>query len=332
MQIISDPNKIDTIQWKKFVHLHPNGNFFQLPFTYCFFDSVERYFPLIIVLSQQQKIQGVLAGIIIVESGIKSFFSRRCIVWGGPLVSENSNGLSEILLAELHNLTKNCVYTEFRNIFDLNSLNSSFMNTGFVYKPQLNYVIYTSSEEENFKKLSKSKQRQIRQSFKNGAVIEEAESEKDLRSFYLILHSLYKSKVKKPLPSFAFFLKFFSNPELGRIFLIKKDGIIYGGILCPFFNNKIIYEWYIAGIDGKIKNIYPSVLATWAAIKYGAENGFKYFDFLGAGSPNSDYGVREFKSKFGEELVENGRYFRINKPILYQFGKIGLKAINILRN
>jgi lipid II:glycine glycyltransferase (peptidoglycan interpeptide bridge formation enzyme) len=84
-------------------------------------------------------------------------------------------------------------------------------------------------------------------------------------------------------------------------------------------------------MDGKIKNVYPSVLATYAPIEYAANNGLQYFDFMGAGKPNQDYGVREFKSKFGGTEVEFGRFIRINKPILYQFGKLGFKLLNLIK-
>ena len=48
---------------------------------------------------------------------------------------------------------------------------------------------------------------------------------------------------------------------------------------------------------------------------------------MGAGKPNEDYGVREFKSKFGGELVEFGRFERINNHFLYLIGKTGLKIL-----
>ena len=52
---------------------------------------------------------------------------------------------------------------------------------------------------------------------------------------------------------------------------------------------------------------------------------------MGAGTPDSDYGVREFKSKFGGELVEYGRYVKINKPLLFSIGKFGLKVLGVLK-
>ncbi len=64
------------------------------------------------------------------------------------------------------------------------------------------------------------------------------------------------------------------------------------------------------------------------AKKYAARNGYKHFDMMGAGKPNEDYGVREFKEKFGGELVENGRFLYILQPHLYKLGK---KVIQIIK-
>ena len=49
---------------------------------------------------------------------------------------------------------------------------------------------------------------------------------------------------------------------------------------------------------------------------------------MGAGAPgDGGYGVREFKAKFGGELVEYGRFKYIcNKP-LYAIGKLGVKLM-----
>ncbi|MCK5059499.1 MAG: peptidoglycan bridge formation glycyltransferase FemA/FemB family protein, partial [Candidatus Aminicenantes bacterium] len=83
--------------------------------------------------------------------------------------------------------------------------------------------------------------------------------------------------------------------------------------------------------DGQYNGIYPSVLATWAAIDYALKKGLRYFDFMGAGKPDQDYGVREFKSKFGGRLVNYGRFERINNKPLYLLGKLGLKVLGALR-
>jgi lipid II:glycine glycyltransferase (peptidoglycan interpeptide bridge formation enzyme) len=68
-------------------------------------------------------------------------------------------------------------------------------------------------------------------------------------------------------------------------------------------------------------------MATYAAMEYALLNGMALFDFMGAGSPDEAYGVREFKSRFGGEEVEHGRFILILNPIMYSVGKIGLKIL-----
>jgi len=144
------------------------------------------------------------------------------------------------------------------------------------------------------------------------------------------LLELYKSKVKKPIPSFDFFQKFFENSYLGKYLLIEYQGKIIGGIMTPVYKDTI-YEWYVCGLDNEFKDQSPSVMATWAAIEYGINNGLKCFDFMGAGKPNEDYGVREFKSKFGGKEVRYGRYVRINNKLMYNIGELGLKLLGAVK-
>ena len=136
--------------------------------------------------------------------------------------------------------------------------------------------------------------------------------------------SFIKKKSKNLFPAFHFFEKFYQSKNVGKIFIIKNENKIIGGAVCPIYKDRI-YELYVCGLDREIKNVYPSALATWAPIEYAAKNGLKYFDFMGAGSPDADYGVREFKSQFGGDLYDYGRYIRINNRILYEIGKFGLK-------
>jgi len=127
------------------------------------------------------------------------------------------------------------------------------------------------------------------------------------------------------------FKDFYLKPDLGKYFLIVYKNEIVGGIMCPIFENNIIYEWYIAH-NNEIPNIYPGVLATYAPIEFSYKNQLSMFDFLGAGKPTESYGVRDFKMKFGGELVEYGRYLRVNKKIRYFLGVITHKIVSSIIN
>ena len=328
--VIAECNEIDKKQWDEFIINHPEGNFFQSYSAYNFFNHIFDFEPFAFCALAQGSILGMLSGITIMEDGVKGYLSRRTLVWGGPLVKENNHNIAARLLSELRDkISIKSIYTEMRNLFDMSCLKSAFHSNEYEYQEHLNYLVPISGIEENKRRLSRSKRRQITKGLKAGAEIIEAKNLGQVKEFYDILSRLYKDKVKKPLTGFQFFEEFFKNKELGKLFLVKYKGEIIGGIVCPIFKDTI-YQWYVCGLNKEYKHLYPGVLATWAPIEYAAKNGLKYFDFMGAGRPDEVYGVREFKAKFGGQLVNYGRFVCINKPVLYGIGKAGLKLSQLL--
>lgn len=333
MQINSNPAKIDFTKLESFVYNHPNANFFQSTKAFNFFNEVNNYEPILIVAEEDNEIVGSLLAVIIKEgNGIKGYLSKRCIIWGGPLVKLDDETIYYSLLKKLDDLVKNkAIYTEFRNFTDLSGMKPVFNDYHYEFNEHLNFIVSIPSFDEAKANISKSKKRQINKSITSGAEIIEASEEQQIKEFYNILIKLYKEKVGKPLPDYELFQKFFQNKDLGKYLLIRYKERIIGGIMCPIYKDKI-YEWYVCGLDGEFDNIFPSVLATWAPIEYAATNGLKYFDFMGAGKPDEDYGVREFKSKFGGELVNYGRFRKINSPMKYKVGELGVKVLGKFLN
>jgi lipid II:glycine glycyltransferase (peptidoglycan interpeptide bridge formation enzyme) len=322
--------RIDESKWEDFVREHPQGNFFQTPRFYKFISGLAGFQPLVIAaLTGEGSILGILVGMIQVEAGfLKSKLSSRLIVRGGPLLISSDNETAGHLLEFLvKKYSHQCIYFEFRNLFPLRDMEHHFLKNGFVFNDYLDVVIDMEKFRQSIQKLSSGKKRQVKKSLENNARIVENATIAQVRRFYLILKKLYSRKVKKPLPPWNFFEQFFYRPELGRYFLVESSGDIVGGIMCPIYDNRIIYEWYIGGEDGVHSGIYPSVLATWAPIDHALRNGLLQFDFLGAGKPGEDYGVREFKSSFGGELVNYGRFTRINNRLLYFVGKTGMALL-----
>jgi lipid II:glycine glycyltransferase (peptidoglycan interpeptide bridge formation enzyme) len=145
--------------------------------------------------------------------------------------------------------------------------------------------------------------------------------------FYSILLDLYKKKVKKPLPPLEFFQKLHQLPS-GKILVVKHNGHVIGGMAYVFLNKKVGYEWYVCGMDETFKNLYPSELATYAGIQATVDRGCPRFDFMGAGKPDVEYGVRNFKALFGGTLVEHGRFLYTCHPLIYNAGKLFLNTIS----
>ena len=333
--IISGYENIDLSGWRELLHKCDNTSVFQSPQMFRFFEGLNGFSPFVFATNDQQgNILALISGIIQKEgSGVKGQLTKRAVIFGGPLlsVSEQTEEALILLLKELNTyLSKKAIYVETRNLNDYSIFKKAFKKAGWEYKPHLNFQVDCSNKETIVKRISKSKMRQIRKSIKTGAEIVESNDLREIKAFYDILENLYKTKVKTPLPTFEFFRKFYES-DLGKYLLIRFENRIVGGIVCPILPGKVIYEWYVCGLDGEIKDVYPSILATWAAIDYAVNNNIHRFDFMGAGAPDKDYGVREFKSKFGGELVEYGRFYNIYKPLLYQVGKTGVKIMKTIK-
>jgi lipid II:glycine glycyltransferase (peptidoglycan interpeptide bridge formation enzyme) len=86
-----------------------------------------------------------------------------------------------------------------------------------------------------------------------------------------------------------------------------------------------IYGWY-GGVDREFVSRTPNELLMWHVLKWGAENGFRTYDFGGAGRPDEEYGVRSFKAKFGGELVCYGRNVRTHAPRRLAVGRMGYEV------
>ncbi len=110
--------------------------------------------------------------------------------------------------------------------------------------------------------------------------------------------------------------------QAGIVVVFYKNKIIGGGFF--LYDKYTIYNWYRGALDYEYKKQYPSVIADWAIMKYGLENGLENFDFMGAGIKGQKYGVRTYKSRFGGELVEFGRFHIVTNKILYKLGFIAL--------
>lgn len=305
---------------------------FQTPEFHEIFNlSDKRYYSEVWAIEKDQQLDTLVVVTFQRESGIRSFFSRRAIIYGGPLLNENSYESLSFLLKNLNNIyRKKVIYIEIRNYFDYSTYDYIFQNASYNRLKWFNYVLDTSSYDIVKKNISESRWRQIKKSLNNGTYWREAKNEQEVLEFYKILLNLYKYKINKPLPPEELFIRFY-HKNLGKLLLVINENKIIGGILCPIFENKVIYEYYIVGLDKEYKNLYPSVMATWAAIEYALNNNIPVFDFMGAGSPDSNYGVREFKQRFGGNLVEYGRYIVIFHPYLFKIGKIGLNFLSYTR-
>ena len=333
MKILKNYNDINSSQWSSLIK-EVTATWFQSAEAYNFYASMPDLFePFAYGVENGGVLKGVVIGYITKEKNvIKQFFTRRAIIIGGP---ELANDISDEELSLLLNsvkseLKRKAIYIETRNFNDYSKWRTVFEKCGFKYEEHLNFHVDTSSEDVVNANLGKSRKRDIRTSFRDGAAIVESPTLEQVKAYYDILLNLYKTKVKTPLFPFEFFQKLWEHND-GRFLLVELGGDIIGGTVCVEEKGKCLYEWFACGRDGEFKSIFPSSVATYAGIKYAADHGCAKFDMIGAGTPAESYGVRDFKSKFGGKLVEHVRFCQICKPTLYLLGKIGVKILKKIK-
>lgn len=329
--ILKDLSRIEESKWDNLLNQSPYASPFQTPGFFTFTASNDGTEPFIIVVASGEEYVGVVTGTVIKEKGFSSFFSRRAIIEGGIILEgKNNDAVVDLILHSLSELlSRKVIYLEIRNYNDYSYFKPVFEKNGFEYLPYLNYHVNCTDEAKMRTQINKGKWRQINGSLKSGAKIIIPDSDDQVLEFYNILSTLYRNRVKKPLPSWEFF-RDFRNSGLGTYLLVSFDDMIIGGIMCPFDKNAI-FEWYVAGMDNRFEKIYPSILATYAAMEFACKNDIPRFDFMGAGQPSQDYGVRDFKSRFGGELVEHGRFRKIFNPLLFKAGVTGLKILSKIK-
>ena len=327
LKTINNPDEINKQQWKALLCFSKTCSFFQSRECYDLYAANPSFMqPFCVAVEDVGLLKGVIVGYIQRDGGrVKQYMSRRAIINSGPLLADD---ISEEALAALLNECKKqlqgkAIYIECRNFEDYTPYKDTFRNCGFSYVPHLNFHIDTSSEEVVNQNLGKSRKRDIRTSFRDGAEIVESPTHEEVHDFYAILSNLYKNKVKTPLYPFSFFEHLYQQ-DYSKFLLVRLNGKIIGGTVCVCLSGYAMYEWFACGEDGAYKNIYPSTVATYAGIRYTSQHGYQHFDMMGAGKPDESYGVRDFKAKFGGKLVEHGRFLHVLNPFLYTIGKVGV--------
>ena len=331
MMKLVEGNSIDSLLWDALVKKSQVATWFQTQDAFDFFGSLSFLEAFAYAVELDGVLKGVVVGYIQKDGGrLKQYFSRRAIVIGGPLLSDEitDEELAFLLTVLKKKLQKKAIFIETRNFNDYSRWRSVFEQAGFGYEPHYDVQVETTSLELVNSKLDRNRKRNIKKALENGVVVDENPSAEDLRCLYSMLEELYTTKVKTPLFPFEFFEKLSKIPS-SLIFVAKNaEGKLLGGLICVALDHRCVYAWLACGDDFNYKALSPSVMVNYAGVSYAARQGMSRFDFMGAGKPDDGgYGVRDFKLKFGGELVEYGRFISVCNRLLFGIGKLAVKVL-----
>ena len=323
-------NSQDIKQWSEFVYNHPQGNIFQTPEMAEVYRRTKNYEPISLAAIDEgtNEMVGVLLIVLVrVKSGFLGDFFTRSVIHGGPLVVEGEKGVIALkALMEHHDkkVQKNVMYTMIRNLYDTTFLSSALEDAGYTYEEHLNFLIgLNRPEEEIWRDIHKPRRKGINRAANKGVVIEEMQDKKFIPIFYGIVEETYKN-ARVPLADISLVESAFDilvPKNMAKFYIAKYEDTIIGTRLVTIYK-KVVFDWYAGALINYLR-MYVSEALVWHILKEGANNGYFTFDFGGAGNPNEEYGVREFKRRFGGEMVNFGRYRKIHSPVKMKFAEKG---------
>jgi serine/alanine adding enzyme len=301
---------------------HPKGNVFHTPEYFDLCNSISLYNGTAICCMSGEKICGML--IAVVQHDFPSFLgalTARSVIWGGPLTENNNEEIVSLLLEAYNNKVKrNVLFSQFRNLSDISLWTKTFETAGYKFEEHLNILIDLSRDKEQlWSDIHPTRRKQINRSAKREvmtSIPEKIDNDK-LRKCFDLLQKVYR-KTGLPLPGYYYFenaVKIFDKKGILKLFLAEYNNEIIGFRMVLCFK-RTIYDWYAAGSEDHLDK-YPNDVLPWEVLKWGYKNDFMSFDFGGAGKPSQEYGVRDYKLKFGGQVVNWGRFTLIHKKSTY---------------
>lgn len=201
-------NEIQIDKWSNLLERSPYSSPFQTRQFYDIVNSVATYNANAIAVEDEGNLQNLALIAFQKEPGISGFFSRRGIIYGGPLLSLENHEANTFLINGISKyFSKKAIYFETRNAFDYSSFQEIFRLNGWNYSSHLNVKLNIHNKEikDILSEMKYNRRREVRISLDAGTNYRSCETKDELREVYKILKKLYKEKVKLPLPSFEFF-------------------------------------------------------------------------------------------------------------------------------
>lgn len=325
-------NSLNEEVWFSFIKDQPSSNIFHTPEMFEVFRRAQGHNPqLFAALNDDGQLLALLTPVqVTLHDGILRRLMSRSIAYGGALYENDENGkvALAVLLRECSRKTKNVVlFTELRNLSDVGPIKDTLSDCGYVYEEHLNYLIdISNSPEQVMLNIGSRTRKNIRHGLRKGnVVIEQISQLSQLDDWYDLVKKSYVA-ARVPLADISLFQAAYEvlSPKGMARFYLARIGSAYVAATAELPYKDVIFGWY-SGVDRTFASEYPGELLMWEILRWGAENGYKVYDFGGAGKPDERSGVRDFKAKFGGQLVSYGRNTKNHSPQLIILSKFGYK-------
>lgn len=324
MQVV---RQLDEGLWREFVESHPQSQIFHTPEMFEVFSRTKGCRPTFwaAVDDDNRPLALLLPVEITLMNGPLRRFTSRAVGYGSVLCAPGPQGeiaLEQLLLVYQQTVGKNLLFTELRNLSDLEALQPILNKCGFAYEEHLNFMLdLDKPQKEIWESIRSNARRNIHKARKSQVVIEEINDPQRIPGIYALLRGVYR-RIQVPLADISLFQSAFALLHRKGMMeiLVAKVGDADIGVLTLLLHKDIVTYWY-TGTLREYSSYRSGDLLVWHALEWGNQHGFRVLDFGGAGKPDEEYGVREFKAKFGGALVSYGRNVCLHAPLIFRASK-----------
>jgi serine/alanine adding enzyme len=334
--------QLDEQAWRDFVAAQPGTNIFHTPemtevfararghrvSTWAVTDTAG--FPHAVLFPVEVALGGHLPRL---AQGLTRVMTARAVAYGGVACTGDEAGsraLGELLRAYRRQTAAQVLFTEVRHVSDVSHVRAALRAAGFAHERHLNYLIRLDRPDADlWAALSRSARQRVRSAERKGVVVEPvamtpgARGQGEAGEAYHLLEQVYR-RARVPLADRSLFdaaVSVLGPRAMCHLVTARLGGEMIGARFVLVHKGRII-DWY-AGSDRSFAAYSPNEVLVWHMLRWGREQGFDLFDFAGAGRPDQHYGPREFKAKFGGELVDFGRDVLVHTPMRLRISRAG---------
>lgn len=329
---VSIVRELPTETWASFTLRQPCASIFHTPEMFEVFKRARGYKPELWAATINEQIVSLFVPVqISLTNGLSRAVTTRAVAFGSVIYSTDGNykaALKKLLQTYIQEAPGFPLFTELRNQCDISEVQPILRECGFNFQEHLNYLIDLDPPGEEIRKnFSKSIRKHIHVAQRMKLVVHEVTDRAQIPIVYDLLKQTYR-RIRIALPSLDLFEAAFDvlvPKKMLKIFLIEAENRCISTRLVLAYKGTII-DWY-TGSDREFARYYPEELAISYILQWAKDNGYRLFDFGGAGLPNEQYGPRIFKEKFGGALVNFGRNSYVHHPAVLKISKMGYEAL-----
>ena len=304
--------------WDAFVEAHPHGTILHTTDMIRCEECTKRHIPHAFgVLDSNENLCALLVAVrVSMLTGVPSTLTSRSIFYAEPICLDTPEGHAGYNVLLRHHdqcMCKTTLFAEMRLVHEVSGFHSQLIENGYQRRGYLNYELnLAGSEVELFSAIGQKSRNNVRCANRKGVRVDEVDPADCVELIYSLISESYAHS-KVPMVDSTLFqsaASILSRSQFRVMTAIYNETPI--ALVCFLTFKKRVICWY-AGTK-RLPGVPAVSRVFWEAIRQFAREGFEIFDFAGGGWEGEEYGPGRFKSKFGGQQSNYGRYRKIYAP------------------